>query len=77
MMNTLTHHTTMLIISLASYLWDISKQYSPRCDAAERGVPSGAALNCLLKEISLKNGIRVKFMKVDYPNDKNGQLHLS
>ena len=31
-------------ISLASLLWDIGKQYSPRCDAAERGVPSGAIL---------------------------------
>ena len=31
-------------ISLASFLWDISKQHSPRCDAAERGVPSGAIL---------------------------------
>ena len=25
-------------------LWDIGKQYSPRCDAAECGVPSGAIL---------------------------------
>ena len=31
-------------ISLASFLCDIGKQYSPRCDAAERGVPSGAIL---------------------------------
>ena len=31
-------------ISLASLLWDIGKQYSLRCDAAERGVPSGAIL---------------------------------
>ena len=31
-------------ISLASLLWDIGKRYSPRCDAAERGVPSGAIL---------------------------------
>ena len=29
-------------ISLASLLWDIGKQHSPRCDAAKRGVPSGA-----------------------------------
>ena len=35
---TLTH------LSLASLLWDIGKQNSPRCDAAERGVPSGAIL---------------------------------
>ena len=31
-------------LSLASLLWDIGKQYSPRCDTAERGVPSGATL---------------------------------
>ena len=31
-------------LSLASLLWDIGKQKSPRCDAAERGVPSGAFL---------------------------------
>ena len=31
-------------ISLASFLWDTGKQYSPRCDAAERGVPSEAIL---------------------------------
>ena len=31
-------------ISLASFLWDIGKQNSPRCDAAECGVPSGAIL---------------------------------
>ena len=31
-------------ISLASFLWDIGKQNSPRCDAAKRGVPSGAIL---------------------------------
>ena len=28
--NGLTH------LSLASFLWDIGKQHSPRCDAAER-----------------------------------------
>ena len=31
-------------LSLASLLWDIGKQHSPGCDAAERGVPSGAIL---------------------------------
>ena len=31
-------------ISLASLLLDIGKQNSPRCDAAERGVPSGTIL---------------------------------
>ena len=31
-------------LSPSSLLWDIGKQNSPRCDAAERGVPSGAIL---------------------------------
>ena len=31
-------------LSLASFLWDIGKQHSPRCDAADWGVPSGAIL---------------------------------
>ena len=31
-------------ISLASFLWDIGKQNSPRCDAAERGAPSESIL---------------------------------
>ena len=31
-------------ISLASFLWDIGKQNSPRCDGAEHGVLSGAIL---------------------------------
>ena len=31
-------------LSLASLLWDIGKQNSPRCDAAERGLPSEAIL---------------------------------
>ena len=31
-------------LSLASLLWDIGKQNSPRWDAAEHSVPSGAIL---------------------------------
>ena len=31
-------------LSLASFLWDIGKQNSPRCDATYSGVPSGAIL---------------------------------
>ena len=31
-------------LSLTSLLWDIGKKNSPRCDAAECGVPSGAIL---------------------------------
>ena len=40
-------------LSLAFLLWDIGKQNSPRCDAAERGVTSGAIL--LLGKFSSKN----------------------
>ena len=40
-------------LRLASLLWDIGKQHSPRCDAAERGVPSGAIL--FAKRIFIKN----------------------
>ena len=31
-------------LSLVSFLLDIGKQYSPRCDAAECSVPSGVIL---------------------------------
>ena len=43
-------------ISLASFLWDIGKQHSPRCDAAECGAHLG--LFCLHREISSKNEIK-------------------
>ena len=36
--------TNLTHLSLASLLWDICTQHSPRCDAAERGAPSGAIL---------------------------------
>ena len=36
--------TILTHLSLASLLWDMGKPHSPRCDAAERGVPSGAIL---------------------------------
>ena len=45
--NQRTHQTCLEIqthLSLTSLLWDLGKQNSPRCDAAERGVPSGAIL---------------------------------
>ena len=46
-------------ISLASFLWDIGKQNSPRCDAAKCGVPSGAILlanmNFIGNKINMKN----------------------
>ena len=42
-------------ISLVSFLWDIGKQNSPRCDAAKRGVPSGAILFAQRKFIEKRN----------------------
>ena len=36
--------TDLTRLSLVSLLWDIGKQNSPRCDAAECGVQSGAIL---------------------------------
>ena len=36
--------TALTHISLASFLWDIGKQNSPRCDAAKCGIPSEAIL---------------------------------
>ena len=43
-LNTLYADEKKTHISLASLLWDKGKQNSPRCDAAERGLPSGAIL---------------------------------
>ena len=49
--------------SLASFLWDIGKQYSPRCDAAERGVPSGAILLDLLEKWNENTKSHLKLQK--------------
>ena len=38
-------------ISLASFLWDIGKQNSTRCEAAKRSVPSGAILFAVMNLI--------------------------
>ena len=43
----------LIHMSLASCLWDIGKQYSPRCEAH-------LGLFCLLNENSSKNGIKIK-----------------
>ena len=45
------HLFSLTHISLVSFLWDIGKQYSPKCDTAERGIPSRA---CLHRGISSK-----------------------
>ena len=42
-------------ISLASFLWDIGKQISPRCDAAKHDVPSGISLFAFMNFIEKRN----------------------
>ena len=37
-------HLSLFMGHLATFLWDKGKQHSPRFDAAEFGVPSGAIL---------------------------------
>ena len=50
------HGIVLTHLSLASFSWDIGKQNSPSCDAANRGVPSGAFLFAYRKnEIKMKN----------------------
>ena len=39
-----TRNKLLTQMSLASFLWDIGKQHSPRCDAAKCGFTSGAIL---------------------------------
>ena len=63
-------------IILASFLWDIGKQYSPRCDGAERDIPSGASMFAE-RGISPKHGIKIQIdsltpltMKVDSLSQK-------
>ena len=46
-------------ISLASFLWDKGKQNSPRCDAEDCGVPSGAILFAL-KNFFIENELKMK-----------------
>ena len=65
------------------FLWDIGKQKSPRCDAAKRGVPSGAILfayrnfneKCNINEKSLLMSLKMKVES--HPNDKDGEVHPS
>ena len=60
-------------LSLASFLWDIGKQNSPRCDVAKGGIPSEAILfadlifieKCNKNEKSLLMSLK---MKVDSSN---------
>ena len=75
-------HVLLTHLSLSSFLWDIGKQNSPRCDAAERGVPSGVIL--FAKRIFIKNLFKKLKITHDaprnesgHPNDNNGKIHSS
>ena len=61
-------------LSLASLLWDIGKQNSPRSDAAERGVPSGAVL--FAKRIFTKNLFKKLKVTPDAPKNLSGPTQL-
>ena len=73
-----THFKTH--INLASFLRHIGKQYSPVCDAPERGAPyHDMELFCLLRRISSKNRIEFenhtwspKTFNWTHPNDNDG-----
>ena len=48
------YYCNLTHLSLASLLWDIGKQNSPKCDAAKRGVPSGAGYSICLENFHRK-----------------------
>ena len=66
-------------LSLASLLWDMGKQHSPRCDAAERGVPSRAilfALRIFIEKLNkvLKSLLTPQKLNWTHANDKEGKI---
>ena len=73
-------------LSLTSFLWDIGKQHSPRCDAAERGVPSGAILFAQRNKSGLTQMIMIgksmvkyglKFFNTLVPGNKDKSISFS
>ena len=68
--NSLTH------ISLASYLWDIGKQYSSGCDAAEHGVPSGAILFAKKIKCPFEKLNKIKKITPDSPRNESGHIKI-
>ena len=61
--------TKLTHISLATFLWDIGKQRSPKWDATD------CSLYCLLRGISSKNGIKIKITP-DAPNNESGLTQM-
>ena len=73
---------THLSLLVASFLCDIGKQYSSRCDATECSVPSEAILfakRIFIQKLhgNLKSLLMPLKMKVDSSIDGNGKIHLS
>ena len=69
-------------LSLASFLWDIGKQNSPKCDTAKCGVPSGAILfeyMNVIEKIGVSEIIPLMPLKRKWTNpfDKDGKIHLA
>ena len=64
----------LTLLRLASFLWAIGKQHSPRCDAAERGVPSGAILFARRNFIE-KSDKKIKITP-NTPKNESGLIQL-
>ena len=77
----ISHMVILTHISLASYFWDIGKQYRPRWDAAELGVSSGSTLFAYRNFYKKWNKSEIntpyspKIWKWTRPNDDNGKVH--
>ena len=61
-------------LRLVSLLWDTGKQHSPRCDAAVRGVPSGAILFAWRNFIEkMRQNLKIT---PKTPNNESGLIQL-
>ena len=62
--------STHIRVSLASFLWDIGKQNSPKCDATKRIIPSGAIL------FAEKIFIEKSKNTLDVPKNESGLIQM-
>ena len=61
---------TVTLTHMASHLWNIGKQYIPRWDATERGIPSGTIL------FAQRNVIDKKKITPNTPKHESGLIQL-
>ena len=72
-----TGNKSLTHLSPASFLWDIGKHHStgkhhsPRCDAAERGIPSGTIL--FAQRNFTKNEVKTK-ITLNTPKNESGLI---